>query len=366
VRRAAVERLAATLLYEGYVLYPYRRSSVKNQQRFNFGGVYPRAFAEANGGGDPWAMQTEVLVAGARARLSIVVRFLHLIDRAGWQEAEERAIELDGVGEHPFAVGGRDDGTQDALIGRILVEEHEATAACKRLRVRIENLTPMPAGDGRAAALRRSLASTHTLLFVDGGDFVSLLEPPPALEAAALACKNVGTWPVLVGARGERDAMLSSPIIVYDYPEVAPESPGDLFDACEIDEILTLRILTLTDAEKAEVRASDPRAAALLDRTDALDAAALGRLHGAIRELRPVAAGALRSGDRVRLCPRGRADAFDVVLAGRLATIAAVEQDFEGRVQYAVTIDDDPGADLGAHGFPGHRFFFAADEVERP
>src|SRR5437763_834310 len=72
----------------------------------------------------------------------------------------------------------------------------------------------------------------------------------------------------------------------------------------------------------------------------------------------------LRAGDRVRLRPRGRADILDLALAGMTATVTAVEQDFDGRVYLAVTVDDDPGKDLGALRQPGHRFFFAPAEVE--
>ena len=72
----------------------------------------------------------------------------------------------------------------------------------------------------------------------------------------------------------------------------------------------------------------------------------------------------LRAGDRVRLRPRGGADAFDLLLQGRTATIASIEQDFEDRVYLAVTVDDDPGRDLGAQRQPGHRFFFSPLEVE--
>jgi hypothetical protein len=72
----------------------------------------------------------------------------------------------------------------------------------------------------------------------------------------------------------------------------------------------------------------------------------------------------IRAGDRVRLCPRSRADILDLALAGMAAIIEAVEQDFEGRVYLAVTVDDDPGRDLGQLRQPGHRFFFAPEEVE--
>jgi hydrogenase maturation protease len=131
-----------------------------------------------------------------------------------------------------------------------------------------------------------SLVSAHTLLGVVDGRFVSLLEPPEHLHDSVQSCQNVGTWPVLVGAAGDRDTMLSSPIILYDYPQIAPESPGDLFDGTEIDEILALRILTMTDDEKREMRNTDERARRMLERTEALPKESLMKLHGTLRELR--------------------------------------------------------------------------------
>ena len=90
---------------------------------------------------------------------------------------------------------------------------------------------------------------------------------------------------MLVG-EGQRDTLLSSPIILYDYPQIAPESPGDLFDGTEIDEILSLRILTMTDEEKREMRAVDERARRILERTEALPPEHFMKLHGALRGLR--------------------------------------------------------------------------------
>jgi hypothetical protein len=77
-----------------------------------------------------------------------------------------------------------------------------------------------------------------------------------------------------------------------------------------------------------------------------------------------VGAAEVRAGARVRLRPAGRADILDLALAGRAATGESIEQDFEGRLYLAVTVDDDPGKDLGALRQPGHRFFFRPDEVE--
>src|SRR5262249_39051201 len=138
----------------------------------------------------------------------------------------------------------------------------------------------------RDEAQLRALVSTHLVLGIRGGEFVSLLGPPEEWCKLAASCQNVGTWPVLVGEAGEKDTLLSSPIILYDYPQIAAESPGDLFDSTEIDEILTLRILTLTDEEKAAAAAVDSRARALLHRTEALTREQLLGLHGTIRGLR--------------------------------------------------------------------------------
>jgi hydrogenase maturation protease len=149
--------------------------------------------------------------------------------------------------------------------------------------VAIENTTPTACGLGRDKALLRAMVSTHTVLRATEGEFASLTDPPPELARAAAACDNQGTWPVLAGEPGCRDTVLSSPIILEDHPRVAEESPGDLFDATEIDEILTLRILTLTDDEKAELRRTDERARELLERCEALTGDELLRLHGRLR-----------------------------------------------------------------------------------
>lgn len=94
---------------------------------------------------------------------------------------------------------------------------------------------------------------------------------------------------MLVGEGDCKDAILSSPIILYDYPQIAPESPGDLFDGTEIDEILALRILTLSDDEKREIRQTDERAREVLERTETLPAEHFLKLHGVLRGMKPAA-----------------------------------------------------------------------------
>lgn len=303
--RTTADRIAGALLYEGYMLYPYRRSAVKNRQRFNFGVVHPEAHSRAEGGGDPCEMRTECLLrAGPTTRVEVTVRFLHLFarppERPGepeWHEAVERDIVVAGtVGELVAAPrlvrfpppAGEVPGRQVALEGQVSLGAERVRQDVVRLRVTIANRTPM-AGDqaaDRDELMLRSLVSAHTILRTAGGEFLSLIDPPEALKTVAEACRNLGTWPVLAGDDGARDTMLSSPIIVYDFPTIAPESPGDFFDGTEMDEMLSLRILTLTDEEKRQMAASDERARRLLARTETFGREQLMRMHGVLRQIR--------------------------------------------------------------------------------
>ncbi|HYR91772.1 MAG TPA: hypothetical protein VE422_47435 [Terriglobia bacterium] len=353
MKRQLVDKIVSSVLYEGYLLYPYRQSALKNRHRWNFGLVHPAGI-------EPSSMTTECLVYGdSGALLDVEVRFLQLSMHEMWQEAVEREVEIRfGIGEkertEPFAFGD--------LVGAVKIAAVPLTARLNRISVGISNhcgLQPLN-GAPRDEILLRSLISTHTILNVRGGEFVSLLDPPEQFRAAASHCVNTGTWPVLVGREPERDCMLSSPIILYDYPQVAAESPGDLFDSTEIDEILTLRILTLTDDEKEQIRGGDERGRRILERVESLTSEQLLKLHGTMREIHAN----LKAGDRVRLRPKPGGEVMDVVLAGRVAIVESIAQDFEDRIHVAVVIEDDPGKDLGMMGQPGHRFFFSADEVE--
>ena len=370
MRLAASDAIARAVLYEGYVLYPYRPSALKNRQRWTLGGLMPRPPGGAAAlpvPGDPWSMQTQVLVAGgAGARAEVRLRFLQLVATADpdWQQAIEREVAVAPVALGELAASGREErfcfdaepaaGRSETVAGAVeMAAERFGQDGIHRLTVAVHNLSP------GASTLQR-MASSHTLIGVDGGSLVSLMDPPPALADAAAACVNLGTWPVLVGPPGSHDTMLSSPIVLYDHPEIAAESSGDFFDGTEIDEMLALRVLTLTDQEKAAAAACDPRVRAMLERVESMSEVDLRGLHGALRTGR----GEPAAGARVRLCPRGRADALDLALAGRTATVVAVEQDQEGRLLVGVAVDDDPGRDLAAEGLPGHRFFFRLDEVE--
>ena len=330
----AVKKIAETVLYEGYVLWPYRRSAKKNQQRWTFGGVYPRAYSEARGEDDPWIMQTQCLVSGdEKSTIEVRVRFLHVAERKvgrkrgealefvdelrvggelhlSWDEAIEREIavgrfEISDLLESPMRVGidipggSREEPLVEpggevvgavvrgwrTVCGTVEVEAEPLREGVFRVTVEITNTTSW-GGEDRDSTLRQTFVSTHTALEVEGGEFVSLMDPPEEFREAVQGCENLKTWPVLVGEEGERTMLLSSPIILYDYPQIAPESPGDLFDGGEIDQLLVLNILSLTDEEKEEMRASDPRTREILERTEALSQEELMNLHGAVREFR--------------------------------------------------------------------------------
>ena len=450
-----VEKIAAAVLYEGYVLWPYRRSAQKNQRRWTFGGVYPRAYSEAEGGNDPWLMQTQCLVVGERPTVEVKVRFLHVVERKvaalrgvgtvgggfetrpyqgvgegleerlefvdelrvgeerylAWEEAAEREVVASGLGlatletpmctaisvpagieEEPLA----DDGGEvvgalvrswRSLEGTLEVEAEPVREGLFELTVKVMNTAPW-SGQDREETLGQTLVSTHTILKVEGGEFVSLLDPPEELKRLAEECENVKTWPVLAGEEGDKHTILSSPIILYDYPRIAPESPGDLFDGGEIDQLLTLSILSLTDEEKEEARATDPRAREILDRSESLTEEDLMGLHGAVRGFQTLRGGEqidpfeveglerpapssvtvggveVRTGSRVRLWPQAGRDIFDIALSGKVAIVEKIEQDFEDRILLAVSVEDDPGREMVDMPVLGHRFFFSPEEVE--
>lgn len=354
------ERIADAVLHEGYLLYPYRPSALKNRRRWTFGVLCPPAFCSREAAGDRSSTRTACLVeGGGETRVAAKVRFLQQIE----QSVEERAVELDEVPvrrlmERPE----RRALSFPPLEIAVELDAVEVASGLARVRLHVENLTSFPEGD-RDEAMIHSLLSCHALLGARAGRFVSLADPPPAWAAYAEACENLGIWPVLVGDSQARSLVLSSPIILPDFPSVAPESPGDFFDGTEIDELLSLRILTLGDAEKEAMREADARARRLLDRTEGLSPDALLALHGTWRRDAAPAA-RLEPGRRVRLQPTGRADIFDLELRGKEATIVSIEVDLEGLTYLTVTVDDDPGRDLGVLGQPGHRFFFRPGEVE--
>jgi hypothetical protein len=301
---ASVEKIAAAVLYEGYILYPYRPTAIKNRQRWNFGTLYPRVYAEAQRPEERFRLISECLLVPDRdTSLDVKVSFLQLLPqpRTGsdltdpsldWDEAIERTSE-------------HCDLCLSALLSASLTLHIEPTAeltaslslharslpsgACI-LRLELQNISLLPSGGEarRDEALPQSLVSAHVLLGVTGGEFISLLEPPDLYVADAEACTNTGVFPVLAGDEPDHSMLLLSPIIMYDYPKTSPESAGDFFDGTEMDEMLTLRVLTLTDAEKEEMRNGDPRARHILERTEALTGEEMLKAHGIVRPIREI------------------------------------------------------------------------------
>jgi hypothetical protein len=379
--RTYLDGIARAVLYEGYVLYPYRQSSLKNSKRWMFGTLYPETWAAAQRGSDRSHFQLEcILEASKGAGVSALVRFLY----AGAEQEVSFDLELDKIlcaAHHERFAIAEDPGVTGEITARAVCVGTDVF----KLTLIVRNTTELGIAD-REGALMRSLASTHAALIASEAHFVSMTDPPPSLKDAASGCANSGVWPVLIGAPGSTGMILASPIILPDYPQLAPESPGDLCDATEIDEILSLRILTLTDDEKAEVLQSGDQARKILERTEMLPREHLMRLHGTMRKLAPaesepwsawdsvtncapvetirVGGIDLKKGDRVRLRPAKRADIFDSALEGRVAVIASIEQDFENTLHVAVVVEDDPGRDLGEMRQIGHRFFFSLSEIE--
>jgi hypothetical protein len=435
-----VRALADAVLFEGYMLYPYRANDPKNTVRWQFGVLAPPGYVAA----DPSErdhLQLDCLLEGRDLTLTAVVRFLHVQQRTvegpggepvssldlgdatflPWDEAvvhesvltttlpgfaahtarqqihADAGVEVEPLREADGALVGRLRRERRALEAELVVEAEPLPGpyGVRRVRLRLENTSDWaPATGGRPDALRQALVAAHVILSVDRGAFVSLIDPPEWARGYAESCEQVGTFPVLVGPPGDRHMVLASPIILYDHPSLAPESASQFCDATEMDEMLTLRTLTLTDAEKRQVRGSDPRAARLVAEIDDLPPELMDRLHGAIRSMTSVARPAepapeeitpwwnpeadggvdpdtdvvmidgfpVGRGAAVRLRPgRRRADAQDMFLEGRTATVEAVLSDVDGEHHLAVTLDD-----LAEDGYNPHgRFlYFAPDEVE--
>uniref|UniRef100_A0AAU3HUT2 Uncharacterized protein n=1 Tax=Streptomyces sp. NBC_01393 TaxID=2903851 RepID=A0AAU3HUT2_9ACTN len=454
--------VADAVLFEGYVLYPYRASAAKNQLRWQFGVLVPPAWTATTG--EHSVQRTECLLEPRKGdRLHAELRFLHVrrrtverLDADGgytevpeldlpdrvlvpWDEGHEErvlihesleeltgdqasvhavrfdlpdAVEYEPVTDAEGRTLGRLVRRRLRLTGELRprVEELPGPYRVLRLTVSVHNTTVVPedADADRETALAHSLIGTHLLFGVPGGRFLSLTDPPEWARPAAASCRNDRTWPVLAGPPGTDDVMLSSPIILEDHPAVAEESPGPLYDATEIDEILSLRTAALTDREKREARGTDARAAGVIDLVDDMPDAVRERLHGAIRGLREITgedgadeplpaapdtglslprgpghpwwdpaqdAGAaevpaavvidgetVRAGSRVRLTPGARrSDAQDSFLHGRRATVEAVVGDLDGETHLAVVVDDDPGTDVRRA--QGRFLYFKPDEV---
>ncbi|MDT5335893.1 MAG: hypothetical protein QOD90_1398 [Mycobacterium sp.] len=427
-----VRTIADAVLYEGYLLYPYRSTSSKNQSRWQFGVLGPQGAAEAGLGEDD-TLAAQFIVDGD-GELSVVVRFLQLQHRRAerevgegrfervdeftsgsrtwvtWDEAVERElsfgpfdlaaletmrtllVEVPAGTDVEDVDGGRLIRTRAAIAG-VLEISTETDDGLFHVELSVRN-TGAAVSD-KDSAIATSMIGTHVIAEIVGGEFVSLLEPPEAAEAAVARCHQHRCFPVLAGKPGERDLLLASPIILYDHPEIAEQSEGSLYDSTEIDEILTLRVMTMTDEEKAQARATDPLAAQIIDRCDSMSPESMQQLHGILRNPHadtsaglvpeipegidwwdPLADTAVRpevdavlingirvaAGSRVRLRPSRRADAQDIFFAGRTARVTSVHEDVDGERHVGVIVEADAEAEMPDD--YGRYLYFAPDEIE--
>ncbi len=316
--------VADAVLREGHVLYPYRASALKNRMRWQFGVLGPPAQAGRPGADASWC-ETQVVCTGTEVHAR--VRFLRV---GGDDDGQWRPSALE---EHDFH-------DRVEFHGGIATLERDSS----RIRCRVDNTSTFgPADVDREHSIGHSLVAVHVMLGVGDGEFISSVSPPPEAASMVEQCTNTRLWPVLVG----HDVVLACPIILYDHPEVAPESVGEWGDALEIEELLTLRVMTLTPEEQREAAATDPFARAVLDQ--------------ATPDVLPSLHGRIVVGSNVRLHPRPGADAHDMFLDGREARVVGLVTDVDG-VEYAQVLPDDPGSDM--HEWFGRSWFFRLDEVE--
>jgi hypothetical protein len=409
-----IDSVVHAVLYEGYILYPYRAAVKKNRQRFTFGRVYPEAYSFAENGAKPSLMQTECLIkAPPAATLEVILRFLHPMTRdigalaaplrklpapdnpdffhvvpsleiegrlyPSRQEAVERSIRVPAQTlvslrapakkKIPFSlptsrtiepildrrqhIAGVIVRRQEAVEGYVELTAEPVDKSVFKITARIVNQSPIPpaAQDDPNEIVMRTFASTHTILHARGGEFLSLIDPPAIYSQAAAACLNIGTWPILIGNEQEKDAMVSSPIILYDYPKLTPEKRGDLFESTEIDENLTLRIMPLTREEKHAMRGTRAEDESFFNPATRLQAVSINGI-------------SLREGDLVRVRPKSRGDGKDPTLSGKIAMIESIEQDAENKTHLALVLEDEPSGNAGLRRQSGLRFFYGTDEVE--
>ena len=332
------------------MLYPYRPSSVKNQQRWNFGVLCPQSYSEAQKGSEAWTMQTECLVEGSSMTgLEVRVRFLQLVARTvgeltmpvnelssgevpefrlverlavddrvyqPWQEAVEREVILPVYNVEALAYRLvpdafsfpaekqfeylRDGNGQ--IVGVIMRERKQLCGAVEimservedgvfKISVRVRNTTPFEVAKDstRDDALLSSLASTHTVLGVQDGQICFAAGSAGAAQRAGRrAARTSEPGPCWSAKKGNATLCSPRPSSFTTIPRSLRKAPAILFDGTEIDEILSLRIMTLTDDEKREMSQSDERARAMLERTETMPAEQFMKLHGVLRGLRPL------------------------------------------------------------------------------
>jgi hypothetical protein len=377
-----LQELVDALLYEGYALYPYTPDTTKNATPTPFGIVYPPTYAAECEGAYDHARLECLAVPAPGARLSATLRYLSASgDR---HEAAERQVDLG-----PVEIGERD--TVQFQGGRLTLRSEPEPDGRVLVRCCVHNTVAVPAGLARAAALAESLISTHIVIRVSAGRFVS-----PLLAGR----ESVNIWPVL--ATDSDDTVLGAAIVLPDHPQISPASRGNLFDNTEIEEALVLHVHALTDDEREQAAGQDPVVREMLERALAVTPEEIIGLHAGLKshanggprlealdggqadrvthrppqppsggdaaddnpgELEATVDGVTFSrGAKLILRPGTDRDVYDRILDGRAATIERIYLGYDDRVYLGVTIDDDPGQQLMRE--TGRYLFFFANEVE--
>jgi hypothetical protein len=365
-----LEELVASLLWEGYALYPYTPGATKNATPTPFGIVYPPAYAaECAGAFDHARLECVAdLDAGRQTpnpTLSATLRYLAPTGER--HEAVEHRVEVG-----PVIVGERV--SAEFAGGRLTVRSQARGDGSAFVRCCVHNTAEAPPGLDRAGALAQSLISTQLVVRIAGGRFHSPLDGAPT---------SVNTYPVL--ATDADDAILGTTYVLPDHPRIAPESRGGLFDSTEIEEALLLHVQVLSDDERAEIERADPAVREMIARAAAATPEDIIALHGRVEIRDPVsevppteppglpdpAAGQpyavvdgvrFARGVKVLIRPGPDADIQARMLDGRTATVERILTDYDGRTHLGVTIDDDPGQDLMRE--TGRFLYFFAPEVE--
>jgi hypothetical protein len=362
---AALEELLGTLLYEGYALYPYTPDATKNATPTPFGIVYPPAYAHDTPGTFDKLRMQGIARADGDAVLSGEVRFLQGAGerhQAVPRRLDAPARTLMDLAAEPHVEPFEHDG----LHGRVRMSADDLGEGRWRVMLCVHNTTPVAEGLDRAGALAASLLSTHPVLTLDGGRFVSPLEVQDA--------ESVNTFPVL--ATDADDALLGAAIVLPDHPRLAPESRGNLFDGTEIEEALLLHVLALSDDEREAIAAQDPAVRDMVARAAAATPDDILALHGRTVLSDPPSPHAeppgerevevdgvtYRLGDKVVLRLEHRSDPYDQILNGRIATVERIYFDYDDKLYFGVTVDDDPGQELMRE--TGRYLFFFTGELE--
>lgn len=374
----ALDQLVDSLLFEGYALYPYTPGATKNATPTPFGIVYPPVYAETLSSAFDHLDLICTVFAPADAVLRAEVQFL--VSGGERHQAQQQRLELPAGMVGALAVDAAEkqarieppDGPPLIVWTQLsarLLEEHSY-----ELTFRIENRTVVSSGLDRAGALHRSLLSTHPILRVNGGRFLSPLDR---------AYDSVNTFPVL--ATPDDDAIVGAAFVLPDHPQIAPESKGSLFDSTEIEEALLLHVQVLSDEERGEIAEQDPAVAEMITRAAAATPDDILTLHGRVTLRDPetneppteppglldpnvgeavadVDGKTFRPGTKVVIRPAPDADLHARMLDGRTATIERIMTAYDGKTHLGVTIDDDPGQDLMRE--TGRLLYFFAPELE--